>query len=208
MDKALNNDNDFWYRDLPFTNIEVHGYRQFTEKLMSGLGESMIKNNFSIDLEKDNPLNYWDRYSIFDFQNDQMYDLLQHIKSLMSKACNALNIDYEKQKYHIHGWIDVYNGEFNDTNVNNLNWYDETTKENVFSGMFMFDAEDSFNYYMKDGDILEIENIPGRLCLFTNYQWFHGKWTENRSKIVFGFNIYPISLLPEVKDYIVKYIPL
>lgn len=206
MDQKL--DNDFWYRDLPFTGLEVTGYRNFAHNLSEGIGPSLLKDNFIIDFTKNNALDYWDKYNIFTFQNDQMYDLLQHIKSLMSKICNELGIDYDKQKYHIHGWIDIYNGEFNDTNINNLNWYEESTQENVFSGMFMFEAEDSFNYYSKNGEILEIENIPGRLHLFTDYKWFHGKWTNNIPKRIFGFNIYPIALLPNIEDFAARYIPL
>lgn len=210
MDQKINDKNDFWYRDISFTGVDVNDYRQFVYKLAVGLDSFLIdptKFSFS-NLSPTHGLNYWDRYNVFEYQNEMMYDLLQNIKSLMSSACTALNIDYSQQKYHIHGWIDVYNGEFNDTNLNNLNWYDEAINKNVFTGMFMLDAEDSTNYYSKDNEIEEIENVPGRLQIFTNHKWFHGKWTEDRPKIIFSFNVYPLSLLPELEDYVARYIPL
>jgi hypothetical protein len=210
MDQKLNNKNDFWYRDVSFNGVNVNDYRQFVYKLATGLDSFLIDTEqFSFsNLSPTHGLNYWDRYNIFEYQNEMMYDLLQHIKSLMSKACNELGIDYDQQKYHIHGWVDVYNGDFNNTDVSNLSWYDEAIKENVFAGMFLLHAEDSFNYYVKNGDVEEIENTPGRLQIFTNHKWFHGKWTESGPKIILSFNIYPLSSLPELEDYVARYIPL
>jgi hypothetical protein len=210
MDHSLDNSNDFWYRDISFTGVNVNDYRQFVYNLSLGLDNHLVNaQNFSYaNLKPGHGLNYWDQYNIFQYQNEIMYDLLQHIKGLLSKACTSLNIEYDAQKYHIHGWVDVYNGEFNETDINNLNWYDEAMTDGVFAGMFMLDAEDSSNYYMKNGEIKEIENTPGRLNLFTNYKWFHGKWTENRPKIIFGFSIYPLSSLPPLEDYVTRYIPI
>lgn len=203
-------DNDFWYRDISFTGINVKDYRDFVCVLSTGLDHHMINSSYIAyeNLKTVDGINYWDRYNIFSYQNEMMYDLLQHIKGLLQSACKKLDIDYIKQKYHIHGWVDVYNGEFNETDIDNISWYDETMTNNVFAGMFMLDAEDSSNYYLKNGEVKEIENIPGRLNIFTNYKWFHGKWTENRSKIVFGFSIYPLSILPPLEGNVTRYIPL
>lgn len=216
MDQSIG--DDFWYRDLPFTGKEITGYRSFLSQLSElRLPKENLMNLKSswLDLQNNSILDYWDKYNIFTYEDDQMYDLLQHIKALMLRACSALTIDYDKQKYHIHGWVDIYDGEFNNTDIDNINWYDQTLEENVFSGMFFFDAEDSTNYYVKDNHVSEIENIGGRLVLFTNHKWFHGKWKEEREKwagdrpkIVFGFNIYPIKNLPALQNTVANYIPL
>lgn len=208
MDHSI--DNDFWYRDISFTGINVGDYRRFVSALAIGVSNHITNLVYISDenLKEFSGIDYWDRYNIFSYQNEIMYDLLQHIKGLLQTACNKLDINYIEQKYHIHGWVDIYNGEFNETDIDNLSWYDEAMTNNVFTGMFLFDAEDSSNYYLKNGEIKEIENMPGRLNIFTNHKWFHGKWTQDRPKIVFRFNIYPLSSLPPLEDYVTRYIPL
>lgn len=209
MDYSIYDTNDFWYRDIDWSLEEQEGYKKFLHKLANGVHSHLtIKNNFNLDIDNSQALDYWDRYNIFVFQNEQMYNLLQHIKGMMLKACDKLQINYDEQKYHIHGWVDQYNGEFNNTDLNNIVWREEATIPNVFSGMLVLNGEPSINHYIKNGQYSSVENMNARLYLFTNYKHFHGEWKEDSTKVVFGFTIYPISALPDEESMVVRCIPL
>lgn len=200
MDNSIS--DDFWYRDVLFGEQEQEGFYAFIRMLsnyMLPLEANMADHEIWTEVNKDTIIDYWDKYNIFSFVNGQIYQLQKEIKELIHRACNALTINFDDQKYYIHGWIDVYHGELNETDVDNIIWYDSALEENVFNGMLFLDAIDSKNYYSKNNNLFELENIEGRLVVFTNHKWFHGRWNYpkeiDRPKIVLGFNVRPISTL-------------
>lgn len=155
-----------------------------------------------------NPIDYFNLYNIFTYQNEQMYDLLKYIKLLTKEMCNKLNINYYEKKYHVHGWINRYLGELNLVKKEDLPWHNHGEEKDHFHGVIAINAEPSVTHYRIDGKDLDFIHKNGKMVLLTNYEHSHGYWQENNPRITLAFNVKPINELPGISENIAPYIPL
>ena len=205
MNEMLNSKYNFLHCTA---NVNLENLKLFVNQTSNELKQqfekdgSLILKTTSGEDRIYNPIDYFSRYNIFKYQNETLYDLLQYIKILTVEMCERLNIDYQKQKYHIHGWINRYLGELNNNSKENLPWHNHGDESDHFHGIFAVDAEPSVTHYRIDGNYMDLEQKNGQLVLLTNYEHSHGYWGETRPRITLAFNIKPVNRLPAEKTYI------
>lgn len=196
------------------TNLDLRKTTEFVEEIsktlknkleLSGIYSPTSKEGYQIPY---NPIDYFNLYNIFSYHNDQMYDLLQYIKTLTQEMCNKLNIDYNTKKYHIHGWINRYLGELNLVKKNDLPWHNHGHERDHFHGVIAINAEPSVTHYRIDGKDLDFVHENGQMVLLTNYEHSHGYWQGKNPRITLAFNVKPINELPDISEEIAPYIPL
>lgn len=208
MNEMLNSKYNFLHRE---TDVDldklVHFVNTISFELKTQFANSGILREKTEDGHpiKYNPIDYWDNYNIFTYQNEQLYDLLQYIKSMTQEMCQRLNLDYDEQKYHVHGWINRYTGELNDLEKDRLPWHNHGPESDHFHGVFAVDAEPSVTHYRIDGKEMDLEQKNGQVVLLTNYEHTHGHWYKEKPRITLAFNVKPVNNLPYTKKV---YIPL
>lgn len=208
MDEMLNGSYNFIAKK---TNINTKNLVPFINELSLELEKEHTRLGLFCDTTSNiqyNPINFFQHYNIFLYQNEELYDLLQVIKDMTIEMCNRLNIDYNKQKYHVHGWINRYHGELNNSKKENYPWHTHGDEEDHFHGILGVDSEPSVTHYRIDGQEMDLQQINGRVVLLTNYEHSHGLWNEDRPRITIAFNVKPIKELPDIKLGKISYIPL
>lgn len=210
MIKKLDGNDNFWYTEIIFNELEQSSFREYVKTTAENLYKGFILNSYEFQNIKndDSVLDYCKQYNIFLGYQDQIYDLLKSIKGLLLDACNELNIDYDKEKYYIHGWIDQYSGQYNNTDVNNIVWNESSFVDNTFCGFLSLDAEPSKDYYSHSGKIFEFENKNGTLNIFKNHKHANGLWEQNKKNIKIGFNIVPVKVLLDIQNTDIPHVPM
>ena len=134
----------------------------------------------------------WNEYNVFQFYNNEIYNLFSGLRSVVKEACDYYEINYDEQKYMVQGWFNI-----NYNTVGKLDWHDhgptyeeKLTKNNSgnyslkqymnFHGYYCVNAEPSVTHYLIDNE-RPFENINknNRLILsqmghphaMSNWEW-------------------------------------
>lgn len=100
----------------------------------------------------------WREYNVFQFYNNEIYNLYNGVRDLIKEACDYYDVDYKKQKYLIQGWFNI-----NYNKKGKLDWHDHgptygPTGSMNFHGYYCVKAEPSTTYYKIDNKE-EFKNI-------------------------------------------------
>lgn len=144
------------------------------------------------------------------------FDLLKVIKELVIEACEYYEIDFEKERYYLHSWLNYAKGP-RVVHDDQIKLDDHGWRPKHFHGYYAINAEPSTTFYELDepyeghpSGYYPLENKNGRVLLSINgYQHGVGSWPKEEPRITLAYNIMPLSDLPynPNKNY-AQYLPL
>ena len=137
------------------------------------------------------PGSFCQYYNVFDWPSIELYDILLKIKETLKNACAEYQIDYDEQKYMIHGWFNyVTVKNFNGPTENNLSWHDHGKRRNAFHGYYCVNAEPSITHYKINEKNIDRNNKNGRLIIAkTGIPHAVGRWEFSEPRITVAYNI-------------------
>lgn len=196
-------DNNSFMTKLEDTYVQLKEFHVANGKYT----EQDITNNIIYD-----PSNYLDDHNIFIFPVEELHFILSNIKKLFLVACEENNIDVEKQKYYIHGWMNYFPAKMHqDREYEELFWHDHGQKPNEFHGYYAVNAEPSVTHYRANEERLDRENKNGRLILAkTGLEHAVGKWNFDTPRISIAYNIMPLDnvLHSKLSGDIIPFVPI
>jgi hypothetical protein len=156
-----------------------------------------------------------DKYNIFTFANPEIYNLKTALKELTIEACNYYDIDFESQRYLIHGWFNADQPTANNGKCGGVNpikdprhFHDHSDGLGApwFHGYYCVDAEPSSTFYQIDRDPEKIfENInKNNRAILSETGHPHGRddWFFDQQRITIAYDITPMANLIGVKPNI------
>lgn len=150
----------------------------------------------------------WREYNVFQFYNEEIYNLFVSLKETIEEACDYYGIDFKSQKYMVQGWFNI-----NDKNVGKLNWHDHGGPwAPYFHGYYCVKAEPSSTFYMIENDknkIVENKNINNRLIVSEmGHPHAMGDWEWEGKRITIAYDIIPLRFISDNAHPAQHYIPL
>lgn len=146
----------------------------------------------------------WTEYNVFQFYNEEIYNVYSAIKDLAFEACDYYGVDFKKQKYYIQGWFNI-----NDRKLGKLNWHDHGGPWAPFwHGYYCIKAEPSSTFYKlenRDDLVVENQNKDNRLILSEmGHPHAMGDWNWDGPRITLAYDIVPletIKMYPEQQHW-------
>jgi hypothetical protein len=150
----------------------------------------------------------WREYNVFQFYNEEIYNVFLAIKETMIEACEYYGIDFNKQKYMVQGWFNI-----NHNKTGKLDWHDHGGPwAPHFHGYYCVKAEPSSTFYKidnKDHQVFENKNIDNRLIISEmGHPHAQGNWDWDGPRITLAYDIVPLSSLISSKAQEQHWIPL
>jgi len=181
---------------LDIDNIK---FKKFLDKEYLRLKKYHIENNKytqeDIDLNVTyDPGSYSEDFNIFNTLSPELYIILFNIKKLLIKACSEYGIDFNLQKYAIHGWLNYFPDPMNlDRSYDNLFWHDHGNHMHHFHGYYAVNAEPSITHYKLNNKKVDRKNKNGSLILAkTGIPHAIGKWNEAEPRITIAYDLVPL----------------
>lgn len=144
------------------------------------------------------------------------FDLLKTIKELTVEACEYYEIDFEKERYYLHAWLNYAKGP-RVVHSDQIKLDDHGWNPKHFHGYYAINAEPSVTFYELDEEykdhpsgLFPLENKNGRVLLSMNgYQHGVGSWLKEEPRITLAYNIMPLNNVPYTPGkYYGQYLPL
>lgn len=137
----------------------------------------------------------WTEYNVFQFYNEEIYNVYSAIKDLAVEACDYYGVDFKKQKYYIQGWFNI-----NDRKLGKLNWHDHGGPWAPFwHGYYCIKAEPSSTFYKlenREDLVVENQNKDNRLILSEmGHPHAMGDWDWDGPRITLAYDIVPLSTI-------------
>jgi hypothetical protein len=139
----------------------------------------------------------WSEYNVFQFYNEEVYNVFSAIKDLTVEACDYYGVDFKKEKYYVQGWFNI-----NDRKSGKLNWHDHGGPWAPFyHGYYCIKAEPSSTFYKlenREDMIVENENKDNRLILSEmGHPHAQGDWDWDGPRITLAYDIVPLRFLAD-----------
>ena len=173
------------------------------EQILSGLIPGFPKDKLQQFNKFNGPTTQLgDYYNIFDKENfgdDALRDLHREIRNATKSACEYYGINYEEQKYIIHGWYNLDYKTENENGVSPLkheeNFHDHMAGEGApyFHGYYCVNAEPSSTWYKINGiDLFENINKNNRAIVSeTGHPHGRDDWYDEKPRITIAYDIKP-----------------
>lgn len=159
-------------------------------------------------------------YNIFTFTNSGIYNLYKSLAKLAKEACEYYNINFDDQRYLIHGWFNLdYKTISNKKETGGVNpiknphhFHDHSGGMGVpwFHGYYCVNAEPSSTFYKINGDDNKVfENInKNNRAILSETGHPHGRddWFEDKPRITIAYDISPSNNILSFEPH--KWIPL
>ncbi len=145
----------------------------------------------------------WYNYNLFQFYNEEVYNLFTSIREMTKEACEYYEIDYEKEKYYAQGWFNI-----NYKNNGKLNWHDHSEfGAPEFHGYYSVSAEPSVTHYSVFNKYFANVNKNNRAVLSeTGHPHAMGDWDWDGPRITIAYDITPFRKMN--RDWEQHWIPL
>lgn len=142
----------------------------------------------------------WSEYNVFQFYNEEVYNVFSAIKELVVEACDYYGVDFKKEQYFVQGWFNI-----NDRKVGKLNWHDHGGPWAPFyHGYYAIKAEPSSTFYKlenRDDMIVENQNKDNRLILSEmGHPHAMGDWDWDGPRITLAYDIVPLKYLAATSE--------
>lgn len=162
-----------------------------------GVGQDQINAAGSDYIQSHNPQRLDSFYNIFQFSNEAIYQLYIALRNLTKEACEYYEIDYEEQKFMIHGWFNV--DAKKDFNLDTAKYHDHSGGKGIpyFHGYYCVNAEPSSTFY-NIGRETPFENINknNRAILSeTGHPHAIGGFDFGSERITIAYDVTPLKLI-------------
>lgn len=192
---------------IPFgyeeTNLAIpEGFIEFLTEKSKELEDLHINNGIFCPVDEYGnkkefcPCVYARSYNMFHFYHTFIFDIQNTIRKMTIAYCEKNNIDFEEQRYLIHGFYSMA------SIMKELDWHDHGTESNHLHGFLIIDAEPSETYYYVDGQVIKLKTKNGRMIVGKNTMHARGSWNQSKPRIVIAFNIKPAQGSPSDQFYI------
>lgn len=196
MKYNLNKQHKFFERNL---TIDTNRLSKYLLEQYDNIENQKLKGITSLNIEKDLWISSqsrstikWQEYNVFQFYNEDLYDLLIAIRETIKEACEYYEINFDKQKYMIQGWFNV-----NYNNKGKLDWHDHGDEGAPnFHGYYCVNAEPSTTYYRINNDVNNIINNINKNNRLIVSEMGHphamGDWNWSGPRITIAYDIVPV----------------
>jgi hypothetical protein len=209
-----------------FFDVFLDNDLQELENYLMGIAEQAFsknifripENNFKLFSKTEGYMTQMgiDYYNVFSFPYLPIYKLHKSIKKLTKEACDYYEIDYYKQKYVIHGWVNIDHRDGPNDPLMSLShkkhFHDHSNGLGApwFHGYYCVKAEPSVTHYKIDKDenkIFPNINKNNRAILSeTGHPHGRASWFQDAPRITIAYDVTPIhNLIGSRTD---KWIPL
>lgn len=176
------------YPEINIKNLESYLQGVYQQMCFDGwFGEYSVTND--IGMTQDVTHNY----NIFNYPNKEISTLLESIRVMTKEACAYYDIDFNKQKYMIHGWFNLWK-ILSASKMEDRPWHfhDKVGAPN-FHGYYCVNAEPSITHYIINDQPFDNVNINNRAILSeTGHAHTPGDWRNNYDRITIAYDILPI----------------
>jgi hypothetical protein len=153
------------------------------------------------------PTQMLQKYNIFDFENEGIFNLEKALKEMLLEACDYYEINYEEQDYKLHGWWNQNPAISSENYVsplkNNKYYHDHLGGRGIpdFHGYYCVNAEPSITHYLIDGQIpFENINKNDRAIISTTGNP-HGRddWYGDKNRITIAYDMVPANYIESIR---------
>jgi len=190
FEKHLDNDLDSLYNFLMSKKEDIKN------ESLEGIDLSKAPKHY---FENYNPQRVDFMFNVFQFYNPEIYNLYVGLRDLTKEACQHYGLDFEKEKFMIHGWFNSDNGK-KEIDLNNESLYHDHsggTGAPYFHGYYCVKAEPSSTYYKINRDRpFENININNRAIISeTGHPHAIGVWDQPEQRVTIAYDITPLSMI-------------
>jgi hypothetical protein len=176
------------YPDIDTKIIESYLQGVYQQMCFDGwFGEYSVKNDIGMVIDVTH------KYNIFHYPNKEISTLLSSIRQLTKEACEYYGIDFDKQRYMIHGWFNLWK-LLSTEKIEDKSWHfhDKVGAPN-FHGYYCVNAEPSITHYRINGKSFDNINKNNRAILSeTGHEHAPGDWLNGHDRITIAYDVLPI----------------
>lgn len=216
MKKLTGKDHKFFERTLRPNESPVKEFAdewyQYLKNKHPGMGKAL---NYLEDTDGSAMMEFILSENVLGHYHPIANEILSEVRELTIEACEYYGIDYKKEKYYIHAWLNYAKGP-RIVHDDQIKLDDHGWNPKHFHGYYAINAEPSITFYELDEEYKEhpsglypLENKNGRVLLSLNgYQHGVGTWPKDEFRITLAYNIMPLSDVPRNRDRYAQYLPL
>lgn len=138
-------------------------------------------------------------YNIFNFDNENINNLKNHLRNITKDACTYYGISFDESDFMIHGWYNLDYKTQGTSGVsplkNDIFFHDhaEGLGAPIFHGYYCVNAEPSITYYKINGNNLFENHNKNNRAIVSETGHPHGRddWYEDRPRITIAYDIAP-----------------
>jgi hypothetical protein len=186
FEKYLNIDTD------RLANYLLKQYDRIENQTLRGISDLNVKKDLWITSQSRSTIK-WQDYNVFQFYNEDIYDLFINIRNTLKEACDYYDVDYYKEKFLIQGWFNV-----NYNKKGKLDWHDHgPSGAPFFHGYYCVKAEPSRTHYrINNADEVININKDNRLILSEmGHPHAMADWEWDGPRITIAYDIIPLRTL-------------
>ena len=183
FEKFLNNDLD------KMSNFLIDTYNKIENQEIKGISKIDNVKDYWLQSQSTSTIK-WREYNVFQFYNQEIYNLYSAVRSLTKEACEYYDINYDEQHYMIQGWFNV-----NYNKKGKLDWHDHGPNGAPnFHGYYCVKAEPSTTYYLINGkDKVDNINIDNRVILSEmTHPHAMADWDWDGPRITIAYDVIPL----------------
>ena len=183
FEKFLNNDLD------KMSNFLIDTYNKIENQEIKGISKIDNVKDYWLQSQSTSTIK-WREYNVFQFYNQEIYNLYSAVRSLTKEACEYYDINYDEQQYMIQGWFNV-----NYNKKGKLDWHDHGPNGAPnFHGYYCVKAEPSITYYLINGkDKVDNINIDNRVILSEmTHPHAMADWDWDGPRITIAYDVIPL----------------
>lgn len=183
FEKFLNNDLE------KMSNFLIDTYNKIENQEIKGISKIDNVKDYWLQSQSTSTIK-WREYNVFQFYNQEIYNLYSAVRSLTKEACEYYDINYDEQQYMIQGWFNV-----NYNKKGKLDWHDHGPNGAPnFHGYYCVKAEPSTTYYLINGkDKVDNINIDNRVILSEmTHPHAMADWDWDGPRITIAYDVIPL----------------
>jgi len=147
----------------------------------------------------------WREYNVFQFYNNEIYNLLENISDVVKEACNYYDVPFKEQRYMIQGWFNI-----NYAKKGKLDWHNHGGPWiPFFEGYYCVNTEPSVTHYSVFGEEILNQNKDNRMIVAEmGHPHKMGDWDWEKPRITIAYDIVPLSVIMKMKAVPQHWMPL
>lgn len=159
-----------------------------------------------------NPQKVDSMFNVFQFYNAEIYNLYLSLRDMTKEACEYYGINFEEQKYMIHGWFNSEHGQ-KEIDLTNVDLYHDHSGGHgapFFHGYYCVNAEPSTTHYLVNREVpFDNININNRAIISeTGHPHKIGVWDRDDLRVTIAYDISPLERVANAGYPEQRWIPL
>ena len=192
--KDLNNDLD------KLSKFLLTKYEEINTQSLEGANITKVNEETDafVDSKSVSTIKYKE-YNVFQFYNEEIYNLFLGVKDTVKQACQYYEYDFEEQKFMIQGWFNV-----NYNKLGKLNFHNHGPKGirgPFFHGYYSVNAEPTETVYKIDNEeIINVNKNNNLIIAPMGYLHAMKDWEWDGPRITIAYDVIPLKFLTTNKN--------